>query len=62
MEQKKIQSPVFWAGMIAAIAFFAKSFFEYDLPQDQLNLLVEAVLSLIAAFGIGNNPNSKSHF
>ena len=59
--QNRLKSPIFWVGLISAVAFFAKSFFQFELPQEQLNLLVEAVLGALTAFGVINVGTYKNH-
>ena len=62
MDQKKWKSPVFWAGVVSAVALVAKLVFDYQVPVEQIDNLINAVFGLIAVFSAANNPNSKSHF
>ncbi len=59
--QNRAKSPVFWAGLISVAAILAKSFFDYDLPKEKLNMFVEATLSLLAALGVINVGTYKNH-
>ena len=56
--KEKIKSPVLWASLAAMVAFVAKEWCGYEIPK--IDVFVELLIALLAAFGIVNNPNSRN--
>lgn len=63
MEQNRFNSPVFWGGIAALVVNFLIFLEVIDLPQSEaLKVVINSVLSAIAAFGVANNPTDKTGF
>ena len=59
--QNRMRSPVLWIALAALIVTCAEVFFRIDISE-QVNHVLEAVLMVLIAFGIVNNPTEKDHF
>lgn len=60
MEQKRYKSWALWVAVAALIAFVSKTYFGYEIPE--FDKLVNLVLTVLALFGIINNPTNKTGF
>lgn len=60
LKQNRFKSWALWLSVATLIAFVAKTYFNYEIPEwDQfVNLLLVAA----TAFGILNNPTDKENF
>ena len=63
MEQNRFKSPVVWAAVVAQILTIL---FVLDVitvaHQETINQVVAAVLQLLIAFGVINNPTTQDKF
>lgn len=63
MEQNRMKSPVFWGGVAALIINFLVAVDVINVAQSEaVKLAINAILTAIAAFAVGNNPTSKTTF
>ena len=61
MKQNRFQSWALWTAIAALIVYCAKAFFRVDVSEP-LNGLMDALLPVLAALGIVNDPTTKDHF
>lgn len=60
MKQNRFKSPVLWAGLISAIIAFLLGAGVIDIGlSTTLTQVLQFILTVLAAFGIVNNPESK---
>ena len=65
MIQSRWKSKVTWAAIAATILTLLGNLGLYDtlgITQEPLQHLVDALLTLLAAFGVLNNPTDAEHF
>lgn len=65
VSQSRWQSPVVWAAIVGVIAAAFSAFGVWDkigITAEGFNELVGAIGTLLAAFGIVNNPTKKNGF
>jgi phi LC3 family holin len=63
MEQNRFKSPVVWAAVVAQILTVLIVLDVINVAQQEtINQVVAAVLQLLIAFGVINNPTDKSSF
>ena len=63
MEQNRIKSPVLWAALIAQILSILVLLDVVSPTQSEtINQVVAAVLQMLVAFGVLNNPENKTGF
>lgn len=55
--QSRLKSWALWLSVAALVAFVAKSWFGYEIPE--WDGFVNLLLTVLAGFGIINNPTSK---
>lgn len=60
MEQNRFKSWALWLAVAAFLGFVLKTYFNYEVPQ--FDTLVNLLLTTLTAFGILNNPTSKTAF
>lgn len=60
MEQSRWRSPVAWAGVAALVSLVAKHWFGFEIPG--WDEIVDTVLIAGTAFGLFNNPTSKTTY
>jgi len=60
MTQNRFRSWALWLAIAALIAFVAKTYFNYEIPQ--FDKLVDLLLIVLTGFGILNNPTDKQNF
>ncbi len=58
--QNRFKSWALWLSVAALIAFVAKTYFGYEIPQ--FDTLVNLILVVLTGFGILNNPTNKEGF
>lgn len=58
--QNRFKSWALWVAVAALIAFVTKTWFNFEIPQ--FDVFVDLILTVLAAFGIINNPTDKEHF
>jgi len=56
MTQNRFKSWALWLSVAALIAFVAKTYFGYEIPQ--FDTLVNLVLVVLTGFGLINNPTN----
>ena len=59
----RLKSPIFWGAMVTNILLLLKTFgyFEqYGITETSYQEIVISLTAIINAFGIANNPTSKS--
>lgn len=60
MEQNRLKSPVVWAAIVAQILTILIVLDVINVDQQEtINQVVAAVLQLLIAFGVINNPTTK---
>jgi uncharacterized membrane protein len=59
MEQNRFKSWALWTSVAALVVFCAKQFFGLDLGEF-MNGFMNALLPVVVAFGIVNNPTDKT--
>ena len=57
---KRFKSPVLWLSIAALIAFVAKNWLGFEIPE--WNTFVELLLAVLVAFGVVNNPDDREKF
>lgn len=63
MEQKRWKSPVVWAAVVAQILTILIVLDVINVAQQEtINQVVAAVLQLLIAFGVINNPTTPDKF
>ena len=63
MEQNRIKSPVLWAALVAQILSILVLLDVLAPTQSEtINQVVAAVLQMLVAFGVLNNPENKTGF
>ncbi|MDD4279754.1 MAG: phage holin [Candidatus Sumerlaeales bacterium] len=63
MEQNRLKSPVVWAAVVAQILTVLIVLDVINVAQQEtINQVVAAVLQLLIAFGVINNPTSSTTF
>ena len=63
MEQNRFRSWALWVSLVGAAWIIVTSVLGYEpFPKETLNTILDAVGTLLIAFGIINVPTSKSHF
>ena len=63
MEQNRFKSPVLWAALIAQILSILVLLDVVSPTQSEtINQVVAAVLQMLVAFGVLNNPENKTGF
>ena len=63
MEQKRWKSPVVWAAVVAQILTILIVLDVINVAQQEsINQVVAAVLQLLIAFGVLNNPTTPDKF
>ena len=63
MEQNRLKSPVVWAAVVAQILTVLIVLDVINVAQQEtINQVVAAVLQLLIAFGVINNPTSATTF
>jgi len=63
MEQNRIKSPVLWAALVAQILSILVLLDVVAPTQSEtINAVVAAVLQMLVAFGVLNNPENKTGF
>ena len=63
MEQNRIKSPVLWAALVAQILSILVLLDVIAPTQSEtINQVVAAVLQMLVAFGVLNNPENKTGF
>ena len=63
MEQNRFKSPVVWAAVVAQILTVLIVLDVINVAQQEtINQVVAAVLQLLIAFGVINNPTSSTTF
>lgn len=55
--QNRVKSKALWLSVAALIAFVAKTYFGYEIPE--FDVFVDMLLLVFAGFGIINNPTNK---
>ena len=58
--KERFKSPVLWLAIAALVAFIAKDWCGFEIPQ--FDEFVELFLAVLAGFGIVNNPTDKDNF
>ena len=63
MEQNRFKSPVVWAAVVAQILTILIVLDVINVAQQEtINQVVAAVLQLLIAFGVINNPTTQDKF
>ncbi|MBQ7306715.1 MAG: hypothetical protein IJW85_10935 [Clostridia bacterium] len=63
MEQSRISPPVLWSSLAAQVLVILVTLGVIDTGlSEAITAVVTSVLQLLVAFGVLNNPTSKSHF
>lgn len=63
MEQNRFKSPVVWAAVVAQILTILIVLDVINVAQQEtINQVVAAVLQLLIAFGVINNPTAQDKF
>lgn len=63
MEQNRIKSPVLWSALVAQILSILVLLDVIAPTQSEtINAVVAAVLQMLVAFGVLNNPENKTGF
>lgn len=63
MEQNRIKSPVLWSALVAQILSILVLLDVIAPTQSEtINAVVAAVLQMLVAFGVLNNPSDKANF
>ena len=63
MEQNRLKSPVVWAAVVAQILTVLIVLDVINVAQQEtINQVVAAVLQLLVAFGVINNPRDAENF
>lgn len=57
--QNRFKSWALWLSVAALIAFVTKTWLNFEIPQ--FDMFVELILTVLAGFGIINNPTDKEH-
>jgi len=58
--QNRFKSWAVWLSVASLIAFIAKTYFGYEIPE--FDKLIELILVALTGFGILNNPTEKEKF
>lgn len=58
MEQSRFKSWALWVSVAALIAFVMKTWFGYEVPG--WDTFINLLLTVLAGFGIINNPTNKN--
>ena len=61
MRQQRWKSKTALVSTLALITFIAKTYFRYDIPEVEDNL-VELVIGVLIAYGVYNNPCDKNSY
>jgi len=56
--KEKLKSYPMWIALFSLIALILKNFFDYEIPE--YNTMVELIMTILIAFGVVNNPNSRN--
>lgn len=63
MEQSRFSSPVLWSSLAAQVLVILVTLGVIDTGlSEAITALVSSLLQLLVAFGVLNNPTSKTHF
>lgn len=60
MEQNKLKSPILRAGLVAIVLIILRRHFDYEVPNEVADLIIEIFLYLLSAFAMFNNPNNPN--
>ena len=55
--QNRWKSPVLWLSVAALITFVTKNWFGWEIPK--FDEFMDALLGVLVAFGVVNNPTNK---
>ena len=55
--KNKLKSYPMWIALFSLIALIANNFFDYEVPE--WDAIVNAIMTILIAFGVVNNPNSR---
>lgn len=61
MEQNKLKSPILRAGLVAIVLMILRRHFDYEVPNEVADLIIEIFLYLLSAFAMFNNPNNPNN-
>lgn len=56
--QNRLKSKVFWIAILSAIALVLKAFGLYEISDEAISNLVNAIFGIVAIFGVINNPTN----
>ena len=59
MDQSRWKSPVLWTAILSLIALVAKNWIGFQIPG--WDEITTGILAVLAAFGVINNPTSKTN-
>ncbi len=65
MEQNRWKSKVVWAGILSTLMMLMGNLGLYEtlgITEEWLKTVIDLTLSLLAAFGVLNNPTAEGHF
>lgn len=63
MEQSRFSSPILWSSLAAQVLVILVTLGVIDTGlSEAINAVVTSLLQLLVAFGVLNNPTSKSSF
>lgn len=58
--QNRWKSPVLWTSLLSAVILVGSKLFKIDLDDSVFNQVIVAILGLLIAFGVVNNPTDKN--
>lgn len=59
--QNRWKSPVLRTALITLVAFCAKKYVEFEIPNEVIDAIVDAILIIITGVGIVNDPTNKQN-
>lgn len=61
-KQSRWKSPVAWASFIIILLNGLRTIFGLQVPVEEIEATITALITLVGAFGIYNNPENKNTF
>ena len=61
-EQKRTESGVMIRGILTLIVMFVKHIFNYEIPNEILDIVFELALTTYGVYTVGNSPRIKGEY
>lgn len=61
-EQKRIESGIMIRGIITLLVLLAKHIFDYEVPNEIVDVVIELLLTGYGLYAVGNSPRVKGEY